>query len=416
MKISLLTLGCRVNQSETFSIEKDLLKRGHEIVTLGEGPDICIINTCTVTSKSDYQSRQLIRRAHKAGARTLVMGCYAELNKEQVGAMDGVEEVIGNDNKCNIINYIGLNNESKTLITVGAKSSRTRKFLKVQDGCNYACSYCIVTKARGPSISIPPESVIDSVNEAVSEGFREVTLNGVHLGLYGQDLRPQWSIASLTEKILEKTRVSRIRLGSLEINEIEERLMDLMVDPRICRHLHIPLQSGDDRVLMDMRRNYDSILFRSRIESIINSLDGMTIGTDIIAGFPTETGDSFNNTLNFVDEIDFAYMHVFPFSKRKGADAAEMPDIVGDEERKQRASALRALANRKKYEFMMIHIGKTLDVLIEERNRGGSWRGTSDNYLKVCVTGYAHSRGSIVPVRIKGVQDEYLIGDPLSIE
>jgi threonylcarbamoyladenosine tRNA methylthiotransferase MtaB len=416
MRISLLTLGCRVNQSETISIEKDLLERGHEIVSLGERPDICIINTCTVTSKSDYQSRQLIRRAHKAGARTLVTGCYAELNKGLVGDMDGVEEVIGNHNKSNIISMIEPSSESLTLIKEVSKGSRTRKFLKVQDGCNYSCSYCIVTKARGPSRSISPESVIECVNEAVSEGFNEVILNGVHLGLYGQDLRSEWSIAGLVENILEKTGVSRIRLGSLEINEIEERLMDLMSEPRICRHLHIPLQSGDDRVLGDMRRNYDSIMYRNRIESILNTSDGMTIGTDIIAGFPTETEDSFNNTLKLAGEIDFAYMHIFPYSRRPGTAAAEMTDMVGDERRKEMASALRELSKRKKMDYMKMHIGKTLDVLIEERDQDGSWRGTSSNYLKVRISGNAQSRGSIVPVRIQGIQDDQLVGNAFQKE
>ena len=416
MRISLLTLGCRVNQSETVSIEKDLLERGHEIVSLGERPDICIINTCTVTSKSDYQSRQLIRRAHKAGAKTLVMGCYAELNKRLVGEMDGVEEVIGNSYKSHIINKIEPPSESNSLNIDVSKGRRTRKFLKVQDGCNYSCSYCIVTIARGPSRSVAPETVIDSVNEAVSEGFNEVILNGVHLGLYGQDLRPEWSIAGLVEKILKKTGVLRIRLGSLEINEIEERLMDLMSDPRICRHLHIPLQSGDDRVLGDMRRNYDSILYRNRIESILNTSDGMTIGTDIIAGFPTETEDSFNNTLKLADEIDFAYMHIFPYSRRPGTAAAEMTDMVGDERRKEMAAALRELAKRKKLDYMKMHIGKTLDVLIEERDQNGSWRGTSSNYLKVRMLDNAQSRGSIVPVKIQEMQNDQLVGNALEIE
>jgi threonylcarbamoyladenosine tRNA methylthiotransferase MtaB len=413
MKIALLTLGCRVNQAETFGVEKDLLGQGHEIVGLGDRPDVCIINTCTVTAKSDYQSRQLIRRAHKARARTLVMGCYAELNKKQVGKMDGVEAVIENDNKDKIISMIGPSCKSITLNKTSSTRTRTRKFLKVQDGCNYSCSYCIVTKARGPSRSKRPDDVIDSVNEAVSEGFKEVILNGVHLGLYGQDLRPSLSVAGLVEKILEKTAVSRIRLGSLEINEIEERLLDLMSDPRICRHVHIPLQSGDDGVLTDMKRNYDTLYFKNRVEVILNSADGITLGTDIIAGFPTESEKAFSNTYNMAEEIDFAYMHVFPYSKRPGTSAAGMMDMVGDMRRKHRASALRALAQRKKQDYMMMHIGKTLDVLIEERDRSGAWRGTSSNYLKVRISGNAHNRGSIVLVRIQKVQDENLVGNPL---
>jgi threonylcarbamoyladenosine tRNA methylthiotransferase MtaB len=410
MRVALLSLGCKVNQAEITRMEKTLQGWGHGVVGLGDRPEVCIINTCTVTSRSDYQSRQLIRRARKAGARVLVTGCYAQLNKQYVESMDGVEAVVDNSNKHNIINIINGNGECNTS---NKEAHRTRYFLKVQDGCDYSCSYCIITKARGPSRSVRCDEVVSLVKDAVSEGYREVVLSGVHLGLYGLDLEPKMSLAHLVENILEKTDTYRIRLSSLQVNEIDNRLLELMEESRLCRHLHVPLQSGDNRVLGLMGRNYDANSFRRKIEKIHETMGTIAIGTDIIAGFPQEEEAEFQNSYRLAEELPFAYMHVFPYSPRPGTAAAEMVDIVGHRRRKERASALRALAERKRSDYMKRHVGETLDVLMEERDGKHTWRGTSSNYLKVRVSGLRKSRGNVVPVRIEGMDKDVLTGKPL---
>ncbi len=409
MKVTLLSLGCKVNQAEISSMESSLLERGHNVVGLKDMPEICIINTCSVTAKSDYQSRQLIRRAWRAGARVMVTGCYSELNKKQVAAMEGVEAVFENNNKGNIIRALLPMLECDTL---NNKGSRARKAIKVQDGCDFSCSYCLIWKARGRSRSVDPERVISEVDDAVSRGTREIVLAGIHLGLYGLDLAPEMTFSSLVEGILKKTEVERVRLSSLEINEIDERLMELLKDNRVCSHLHIPLQSGDNGVLGHMNRNYDASYFEDRLGEICAALNGIAIGTDIIAGFPTETGEAFENTCSLAKRLPFTYIHVFPYSRRPGTEAAEMHDMVGAANIKERATVLRGISLEKKHEYMKKQVGKTLGILLEEEKQAGIWRGTSDNYLKVTVKWPSGLRGSIAPVRVTGIEEDGLAGTP----
>jgi threonylcarbamoyladenosine tRNA methylthiotransferase MtaB len=412
MKISLLSLGCKVNQAEISEMESAFLDQGHMIVGLKDNPEVCIINTCSVTLRSENQSRQLIRRAGRAGARVLATGCYAQLNPGHVSGMKGAITFVGNADKCNIIRMVHSNSKSKTC---KSERSRTRLFLKIQDGCNYSCSYCIITKARGASASVETRTVIARINRAVDEGYREVVLCGVHIGLYGLDLEASTCISELVKNILDKTAIYRIRLSSLEPGEIDDRLIGLLGDSRLCPHLHIPLQSGDDRVLRLMKRKYDVRLFNETIDKITKKHIGVSIGTDIIAGFPQENDAEFMNTYNLARETPFAYMHIFPFSGRKGTVAAEMDDIVGDKVRSERASRLRDLAVKKKISFMNKQIGVVLDVLVErhEPENGEYWTGTSENYLKVRATGSGCIKGSIVPVEITGIENNVLLGKPI---
>lgn len=423
MKISLLTLGCKVNQAETSLMEGALRGRGFEVVGLDEGPELCVINTCTVTAKSDYQSRQLIRRARRAGARVLVTGCYSELNKERVREMEGVEEVVANDNKSQIINMIvdsgGSNalhkDEAPGSLAPGAGGSRTRLFLKVQDGCNHACSYCVIPRARGASRSTSPNEVISQVDRAVAQGYREVVLSGIHLGLYGQDLGPAWTLSGLVEEVLEKTSLERLRLSSLEIREIDDRLVGLFEDRRLMRHLHIPLQSGDDGVLRLMNRNYDSGYFKETVRNVADRLQDLALGTDVIVGFPGEGEREFEATFRLLEGLPFTYLHVFPFSPRPGTPASLMPLNSGDRTTKERVKALRALSDKKKGAYISRQVGRTLDILVEEELSGGVCRGTSSNYLKVQIPGLGFQRGSVVPVRVEGMEGGVLVGKPLNV-
>jgi threonylcarbamoyladenosine tRNA methylthiotransferase MtaB len=411
MKVSILTLGCKANQAESSFIEANLRSRGCTIVQLGENPDFCIINTCSVTSKSDYQSRQLIRRAHRAGSSIIVTGCYSQLNKDAVKAMDGVELITDNSDKYSIIKAITGTPSCNTLHL--GSSSRSRFFLKVQDGCDHSCSYCLIPKARGRSRSISVEEVISNI-DAVSGVYSEVVLTGIHLGTYGYDLMPKVKLSDLVSTILLKTTIKRIRLSSLEINEVDEGLIALIEDERVCRHLHIPLQSGDDRVLEMMNRPYSARQYLDGIQRILERAPDISLGTDIIAGFPGETEREFENTMDLIETLPFSYIHVFPFSARKGTKASEMPGAVASSAKRLRCSRARELGSRKKAEYMQRQVGKTLDVLIEERVGEGAWLGTTGNYLKALA--YLDHAGpkDIAPVGIASVDGEALVAYPIS--
>jgi threonylcarbamoyladenosine tRNA methylthiotransferase MtaB len=421
MKVSLLSLGCKVNQAEVSLMEGALRGRGIEVVGLDERPELCVINTCTVTVKSDYQSRQLIRRARRAGARVMVTGCYAELNRERVEGMEGVHGVVDNRNKMNIIQMITelrgsspLGNGVAGPSAIPKGRSRARLFLKVQDGCDHSCSYCVIPMARGGSRSVRPVEVISEIKGALAEGYREVVLSGIHLGLYGNDLSPSSTLSSLVGEILLQTPLERLRLSSLEINEIDGRLMELFDDGRLMRHLHIPLQSGDDNVLSLMNRNYGGDFFRDAIWGISGRLGDIAMGTDVIAGFPGEGEREFEGTYRLLDELPFTYIHAFPFSPRPGTAASLMAGMAGDQTRKQRVTALKALSEKKKRAYMSAQLGRTLDILVEEELPGGICRGTSSNYLKVHMPSGGCERGSIVPVRVEEVAGDCLLGKPLT--
>lgn len=407
MKISVLTLGCKANQAESSMIEANLQSAGSSIVDISEGPDICIINTCSVTMKSDYESRQLIRRADKAGSKVIVTGCYSELNKEKVAAMEGVTAVIDNNNKFSIINKLtGI--EVDTALTHKGYG-RSRFFLKIQDGCNFACSYCIIPKARGRSGSIAIEKIIDQI-AALSDNYSEIVLIGIHLGTYGYDLIPKVKLSDLVRAILSKTNIKRIRLSSLEINEIDEELIELLHDKRLCSHLHIPLQNGDDRILRLMNRQYDARTYRKGVEVIHKALPDISIGTDIIVGFPGEGAEEFENSRYFIESLPFSYLHIFPFSPRIGTRASEMPMNVNSSIKKERSNLLIELGQRKKQAYMKKQIGRTLGALIEEICADGSSTGITDNYLRVRAYIKVPVLKTITSLRVDGYNKNELLG------
>lgn len=408
MKVSVMTLGCKVNQAESSQIEGSIRAHGHSIVELSDRPEVCIINTCTVTAKSDYESRQLIRRAQKAGARVIVTGCYSELNKSAVKAMGGIIDVADNSDKLHIIKeLVGLTSTGLSDI----ENNKSRFFVKVQDGCNFSCSYCIIPKARGASRSVAISDVTERVSQA-SNLYAEVVLTGIHLGTYGYDLIPKVSLYDLVKCILTGTLIKRIRLSSLEINEINEGLLSLIQGDRVCRHLHIPLQSGDDRILRLMNRNYNVNDFLKGIDDIYKKIPGISIGTDVIAGFPGEGEREFRNTMDLLDSLPLSYIHVFPYSARPGTKASAMPDTVGPQDKKERSSMLRALSMAKKRAYMQRQIGKTLDAVIEERVDEYHCIGITGNYLKLKVATKGSRQRDIVPVRVCGFADDMLAGHP----
>ena len=413
MKVSLLTLGCKVNQAEIISLERELREKGYSIVSLDENPDVCVINTCAVTSKSDYQSRQLIRRAAGSGAKVIATGCYSQMNSGHVERMEGVIEVVGNREKHNIIEKINKISSSNVLTPVRiGKAHRSRCFLKIQDGCNYSCSYCLISKARGAATSIEPEKVVESIKKIESEGYQEVVLTGIHLGLYGVDLSPSMGLSRLIGKILENTAIRRIRLSSLEVNEVDRRLIEILKDDRVCNHLHVPLQSGDEKILKLMKRQYSTADFIEKLEKIASKMPDFGFGTDVITGFPGEGEPEFENTVSVLKRLPFTYMHSFPYSERPGTEAISLPGRVDRGIRKARTSLIRALSDEKKSAFIETLKGKVVDVLLEE-NVNGEFIGTSGNYIKVAVPFREGMRpGSIINVRVQGQTGGKALGKP----
>lgn len=409
MKVSILTLGCKVNQSESAIIEGNLRGQGCAIVPVSGDPDYCIVNTCSVTAKSDYQSRQMIRRAVRSGARVIVTGCYSQLQPVEVKKIEPNIEIVRNVNKLHIINFISGKREG---IRLGF-SNRSRPYIKVQDGCNYSCSYCIVPKARGKSRSQETSFVVDEALCFESLGYSEVVLTGIHLGLYGMDLDPKQKLSTLVASILKKTQIKRIRLSSIEVNEIDEELMEILCEERICNHLHIPLQSGDDSILEKMQRRYTSRSYINTIEKIILKVPHIALGTDVVLGFPGEGEVEYLRTKQLVDSMPFSYLHIFPFSARRDSPASQMPGQISSASKKHRYNDLNALQSRKREAYRSSQVDKVLDVIIEEHRDDGSAVGTSSNYLRVLINSKDHPKKSLVRVRIAGRDGDLLRGIPI---
>lgn len=439
MKVALLSLGCKVNQSELALLSSALNKKNKKdifLVGLDQEPEVCVINTCAVTARSEYESRQLIRRAAATGASLIVTGCYAELNPQAVKGFKGVAHVVSNMEKDSIIGMIADESSSLELEFFNpgemeggrSKGGRSRYFLKVQDGCDYECSYCIVWKARGKSRSSDPEEVIARVRQAVEDGYKEVVLTGVHLGLYGKDKNIREGggglcLSCLVERILGETRIERVRLSSIEINEVDDRLLDLLKDRRMAPHLHLPLQSGDDGILKIMKRRYNSEYFIRKVEKVVKDLGAVGLGTDVIVGFPGEGEGEFQKTMSVIRRMPFSYVHVFVYSQRPGTWAAGLGGQIPGPVKKRRSAAVRELAAEKRRLFIDGMRGHMESVLIEdsgnEKNASG-WglRGVAGNYVKVLVPREYTVFGQMLPgelvnMEIVGQKETMAIGKPV---
>jgi threonylcarbamoyladenosine tRNA methylthiotransferase MtaB len=407
MKVSVLTLGCKVNQSESAIIEGALKNFGWSVIGLSENPDYCIVNTCSVTSKSDYQSRQLVRRAVKTGAKVIVTGCYAQLRPDEIRNIRGVISIVDNNNKLSIINLLTNNTASSTC----SYSSRSRPYLKVQDGCNFSCTYCIVPMARGRARSLDVSEVIRQAIAFEESGYNEIVLTGIHLGYYGYDLKPKTKLSYLLKTLLKETKICRIRLSSIEIKEVDSEFFELLQEQRICKHLHLPLQSGDDTILRLMNRMYTSKEYVMTIENIMGRVPDIAIGADVIVGFPGEGDKEFLNTKKLLDSLPIAYMHIFPFSSRPNTLASKMNIQNTPFAKRARFNELNALNMKKKNAYILSQINKTLDIIIEEQCIDNTSLGTSSNYLKVKMTSNGYPKGAHVYVRVSGIEGNAVKGD-----
>ncbi len=420
LKVKVTTLGCKANQCDSFFIQNYLGAHNFEVVLDKSRADVCIINTCTVTAKSDLQSRQEIRRAirNNSGAKIYVTGCYAVTGEDKIRAISGVTDVIPPARISDFLHQL-TNSLPAPLSRDGREienfvehfPGRTRAFFKIQDGCNFRCSYCIVPFARGRSRSLHLHKVIEGLKRYAELGYKEVVLTGVHLGSYGLDLTPRISLSSLLEEIAGKISGIRIRISSLDPNEIEERIIALVSSfPVFCRHFHIPLQSGDDRILKLMCRNYTAYKFREVVLKIKEMIPDAGIGIDVIAGFPGEKEEEFENTYRLIESLPLSYLHVFPFSLRRGTPAERLPDKVHGSIIKERVSKLIHLGKLKRKTFYNGFIGKTLSVLVEKDERRGFYKGFSDNYIPVIVEGEGIPSGEIINVKIHKLNNLNLIG------
>jgi threonylcarbamoyladenosine tRNA methylthiotransferase MtaB len=419
MRIAFTTLGCKINQYETDVMRQDFQSKGNSIVPFDAEADIYIINTCSVTAKSDYQCRQIIRSAVRRGngARVVVTGCYAETRPGELKKMPGVDLVIGNRDKATIPDQImkeaaasvqevlsSGNGPAPVTTLVG----RTRGFLKIQDGCDNRCSYCIVPLARGRSRSVGFSNVVDEFERLVRTGCPEVVLTGIHIGAYGSDLRPKTGLAELIAALSSKRDHTRIRLSSIEPTEITPKIISLL-GPALCRHLHIPLQSGDDTILTAMKRNYSSEFYREVLENISQLVPGVAIGADVMVGFPGEGEKEFQNTLDLVERSPLTHLHVFSYSPRPGTPAAELKRQVPEKVKKARSEALRDLGNRKNFVFRNKCMGTEVKVVVEGKRDMNSrlLTGITDNYIRVLVFGAKNTDiGKEISVRIEKVEKE----------
>lgn len=414
-KVAISTLGCRANQLESSIISDNLKNAGFEVVSFKEVADFYIINSCTVTQNSDKESKYFARQAkHKnPEAKVILTGCYAQVSADEASEVAEIDYVFGNSEKQDIPAFLTSINENEQKIFVSdimkkdafddkrvySASGRTRAIIKIQDGCNFRCSYCIIPYARGKSRSNIADNVIEQVKAIVDNGFKEVVLSGIHLGQWGMDLKPADSLADLLVKMEEINGLERIRLSSIDPQEFSDELIERLVNsPKICRHLHISLQSGNNEILKSMRRRYSVEYYSELIQSLSAKVPELAIGSDIIVGFPGETDEQFEDTCANLQALPISYIHVFPYSIRKGTPAAEMSAQVPDEVKKYRSTVLKALAAAKAEEFKNQQIGKAYNILVERTRdkKSGMLKGMTDNYLTVLLDGDDSLKNTIV--------------------
>jgi len=405
--IALDTLGCKLNQAETELLARQLIEAGYKLVSPTDKADVYILNTCTVTHIADGKSRHWLRLAHRRNPDALLVatGCYAEQAPQELAHIEGVELVLGNEQKPHLLRLLKESGRISSPASIKGDLTintgfRTRTFIKVQDGCNSFCSYCIVPMVRGRERSLPPEQIVDEVRHRVTDGYKEVVLTGTKIGSYNYN---GVNLKGLLESILAETSVIRLRLSSLQPQEVPPELIGLWHDNRLCRHFHLPLQSGSDRVLSRMKRRYSVTDYQQAVSLIRALVPEAAITTDIIVGFSGETSEEFWESYNFCKQIEFARVHVFSYSPRQGTQAAQLPDQVGDKVKKQRSQKMLALARESAQNFSQQFLGKTVPALWEKQS-DGIWSGHTDNYIKVYTTSDENLTNKLLPVKLVEVR------------
>ncbi|MDO4281463.1 MAG: tRNA (N(6)-L-threonylcarbamoyladenosine(37)-C(2))-methylthiotransferase MtaB [Peptococcaceae bacterium] len=424
------TLGCKVNQHDTAIMAALFQDSGYAVVDFHEVADVYVVNTCTVTHLSDRKSRQMLRRAAGENPEAIVVacGCYAQTAAKELEGLDEVDLIIGTNERHRVVEAVEqFAKDHQRQIYLPEKndlfyyenlphervSGMTRAYVKIQEGCNQFCTYCIIPYARGPLRSRSEDDTIEEINGLVAAGYKEVILTGIHIGAYGRGLKDETcDLTGLCRRILDETAIARLRIGSLEGVEVTDDLIEMIAtNPRMARQLHLPLQSGCDQTLAAMRRPYDTAAFREMVAAIRARVPDIAITTDIMVGFPGETDEDFQASLAFADEMAFSDMHIFKYSQRDGTPAATMPNQVDPRIKDARAKEMAAVAARNKIAYEEALIGRRVRLLLEEPLGDGRWVGHSSNYLYVTVTGEGLSSGRFVDAVLTGRQEGRLQGE-----
>jgi threonylcarbamoyladenosine tRNA methylthiotransferase MtaB len=421
--VSLYTLGCKLNFAESSTIAQQLEKSGFERKQFHEGADLYVINTCSVTDHADRKCKKVVSEAlrYNPNAYVVVVGCYAQLKPEEIANIPGVDMVLGAAEKFQLIDHLhSLKKEEKTrlynapikevndFVPGFSEGDRTRMFLKLQDGCDYFCSFCTIPLARGKSRSANIETTIEQVRKVANDGVKEVVLTGVNLGDFG--VQSGETFFDLIQELDKIEQIHRYRISSIEPNLLTNEIIDFVAkSQKFVPHFHIPLQSGNDEILQRMRRRYLSDLYASRVAYIKEKMPHCCIGVDVIVGFPGESDEHFLDTYNFINQLDVSYLHVFPYSERANTTAKKMKDVVPVKVRGERTTMLRGLSEKKKRYFYKQQLHSTREVLFEAEEKGGKMSGFTDNYVKVTTDYDPLLVNTLVPVTLKLINDEFLV-------
>jgi threonylcarbamoyladenosine tRNA methylthiotransferase MtaB len=431
MKVAFITLGCRVNQYETEAMAEKFIKEGYEVVNHNDFSDVYVINTCTVTNMGDRKSRQMISKVKKINTKAIiaVVGCYAQVSSQEISEIDGVEVILGTKNKGKIVYYVNkAMSENKQQIAVDDVSKnkefeelnieeyqdKTRAFLKIQDGCNRFCSYCLIPYARGGVCSKEPEKVLSEVKKLASHGFREIILSGIHTASYGQDLDGDWNLLRLLEEIDKVNGIERIRIGSIDPTFFTDGVINRISSlKKLCPHFHLSLQSGCDETLKRMNRKYTTAQYKKILKELREHIEDVSITTDIIVGFPGETEEEFKATYEFLEDIELSKMHIFKYSPREGTKAAEMPKQLDGNIKEARSKKLIELNKKLEDKFMGKFVDKVMDVLYEDnfKEYKSLYEGYTRNYIKIVSELESTLPGEIVDTKLKSIENGYILGE-----
>ncbi len=424
---ALYTLGCRLNQAETAIISNKLEQQGYEIVDYGKNADLTVIHTCTVTEQADAKCRHAVRQSVRRNPDTYVavIGCYAQMAVDTIRQIDGVDLIMGNEHKMNLPEYLDglakrgeprvihtkkLPRNTFTIETLGITDTHTRANLKIQDGCNFICSFCIIATARGPARSRSLSDIVREARLLVEQGFKEVILSGVNIGTY---LDGQNRFIDMVKALEGVDGLERIRISSIEPTTVTYELIDHMAaSPKVCNFLHVPLQSGDDRILESMRRKHDASFFSKIMSYAYDTIPDVGLGTDIMVGYPGEDEQAFNNTKRLLADLPIPYYHVFTYSDRKGTRSYKMTPKVAPEVKKNRRNVLIEQGDRQKFTYYRSFIGRTMEVLFEQPYNG-LWQGLTDNYMRVAAAAEEPLKNEFRTVQMKDVENDRIVGEIL---
>ena len=412
------TFGCKLNYSETSSISRIFKEKGYKNKSIYNNPDNVVINTCSVTENADKKCKDLIKKIKKHSPDSIVtiVGCFAQLKPDTIKNIKGVDKVIGTKEKFNFDSYINNKSiihseisQSKEFNSTFSVDDRTRSFLKVQDGCNYGCSFCTIPLARGKSRSAEPSEVLSKINDLINKGSKEIILSGINIGDYGiMDGKRKNNFFSLLKYIENETDDVRFRISSIEPNLLNDDIIELVAHSnKFVNHFHIPLQSGSNNILKKMSRRYSIELYHDRINKIKKLMPNACIGADVIVGFPGETDNEFDKTLKFIKRLDISYLHVFPYSERNNTRALKIIDVVPQVKRNERSKILRELSEKKKRKFYDSNLNLSKEVLFEDKVKEGYVFGYTDNYIKTKVKFKEDYIGKIFRTKLKRIDKDF---------